>query len=107
MENTRVYESIRLSLQDLIVSGDCIFTDEPELSSILSYNTILYPEACTVDECVGSYGIYVSKNQEAGLDKYFAEVKESSIYRLRSIRDGDVQLYFYKVSGLKQDKENN
>lgn len=107
MENTRVYESLRLSLQDLIVPGDCIFTDEPELSSILSYNTILYPEACTLDECAGSYGIFVSKTQEAGLEKYFSEVKESSIYRLRSIRDGDVQLYFYKVSGLKQNKENN
>ena len=57
MENTRVHESVRLSLQDLIVPGDCIFTDEPELSSILSYNAVLYPEACTLDECVGSYGI--------------------------------------------------
>lgn len=102
MENTRVYESIRISMQNILGGySNCIFSHDPELSSILSYNTYTYPEACTLKECDSISGVFVSKEKEKDLDKYFSEVKEANIYRFMSKKDGEVQFYFYQVNGLK------
>lgn len=106
MDNTRVYESIRISMQSILGSyGNCIFSHDPELSSILSYNTFTYPEACTVDVCDSTSGVYVSKEKADDLDKYFEEVHEANIYRFMSIKDGEFKFYFYQVSGLKKNQE--
>lgn len=102
MESTRIYESIRLSIQNILAgSSSCIFSNNPELSSIISYNTFTYPEACTIKECDSDSGIFVSKEKEDNLDKYFSVVKEANIYRFRSMKDGELQFYFYQVDGLK------
>ena len=85
MDNTRVYD--------------------PELSSILSYNTFTYPEACTIEECDSTSGVFVSKEKEDNLDKYFSEVNEVNIYRFMSIKDGEFKLYFYQVNGLKKNQK--
>lgn len=106
MDNTRVYESIRISMQSILGSyGNCIFSHDPELSSILSYNTFTYPEACTVDVCDSTSGVYVSKEKADDLDKYFEEVHEANIYRFMSIKDGEFKFYFYQVNGLKKNRE--
>ncbi len=106
MYNTRVYESIRHTMQNILGSYEnVIFSFDPELSSILSYNTYFYPEACTVKECSNSSGLFVSKEKEDGLNKYFNEVKDANIYRFKSVKDGEFQLYFYRVNGLKRDIE--
>lgn len=106
MDNTRVYESIRISMQSILGSyGNCIFSHDPELSSILSYNTFTYPEACTVDVCDSTSGVYVSKEKADDLDKYFEEVHEANIYRFMSIKDGEFKFYFYQVNGLKKNQE--
>lgn len=106
MNNTRVYESIRVSMQSILGSyGNCIFSHDPELSSILSYNTYTYPEACTVEECDSLSGVFVSKEKEDNLNEYFSEVKEANIYRFMSIKDGEFEFYFYPVNGLKTHKQ--
>lgn len=106
MDNTRIYESSRISMQSILGSyGNCIFSHDPELSSILSYNTFTYPEACTVDVCDSSSGVYVSKEKADGLEKYFEEVHEANIYRFMSIKDGEFKFYFYQVNGLKKNKQ--
>lgn len=106
MNNTRVYESIHMSMQDILGSNDdCIFSYEKELSSILSYNTYTYPEACTIEECDSISGVFVSKKQEDNLDKYFSKVSEANIYRFMSVKDGEFKLYFYQVEGLKNHKK--
>lgn len=106
MDNTRVYESIRISMQSILGSyGNCIFSYDPELSSILSYNTFTYPEACTVEECDSVSGVFVSKEKEDNLDKYFEEVHEANIYRFMSIKDGEFKFYFYQVNGLKKNQQ--
>lgn len=106
MDNTRVYESIRISMQSILGSyGNCIFSYDPELSSILSYNTFTYPEACTIEECDSTSGVFVSKEKEDNLDKYFSEVNEANIYRFMSIKDGEFKLYFYQVNGLKKNQK--
>lgn len=106
MDNTRIYESIRISMQSILGSyGNCIFSHDPELSSILSYNTFTYPEACTLDECSSVSGVFVSKEKEEDLTKYFAEVHEANIYRFMSVKDGAFKLYFYQVNGLKKNQE--
>lgn len=106
MDNTRVYESIRISMQSILGSyGNCIFSYDPELSSILSYNTFTYPEACTVEECDSVSGVFVSKEKEDNLGKYFEEVHEANIYRFMSIKDGEFKLYFYQVNGLKKNQQ--
>lgn len=106
MDNTRVYESIRISMQSILGSyGNSIFSHDPELSSILSYNTFTYPEACTIEECDSTSGVFVSKEKEDNLDKYFSEVNEVNIYRFMSIKDGEFKLYFYQVNGLKKNQE--
>lgn len=105
MDNTRIYESIRMSMQSILGSyGNCIFSHDPELSSILSYNTFTYPEACTVDICESTSGVYVSKEKADGLEKYFEEVHEANIYRFMSIKDGEFKFYFYQVNGLKKNQ---
>lgn len=106
MDNTRVYESIRMSMQSILGSfGNCIFSHDPKLSSILSYNSLTYPEACTVKTCESLSGVFVSREKAEDLDKYFSEVNEANIYRFRSVKDGEVQLYFYQVNGLKTNFE--
>lgn len=106
IENTRVYESIRISMQSILGNYDnCIFSYDPELSSILSYNTFTYPEACTIEECNSISGVFVSKEKEDNLAKYFSEVHEANIYRFMSIKDGEFKLYFYQVNGLKKNQE--
>lgn len=106
IENTRVYESIRISMQSILGNYDnCIFSYDPELSSILSYNTFTYPEACTIEECNSTSGVFVSKEKEDNLVKYFSEVHEANIYRFMSIKDGEFKLYFYQVNGLKKNQE--
>ncbi|MDE7315932.1 MAG: glycosyltransferase family 39 protein [Mucispirillum sp.] len=106
IENTRVYESTRIAMQSILGSYDnCIFSYDPELSSILSYNTFTYPEACTIEECDSTFGVFVSKEKEDNLAKYFAEVHEANIYRFMSIKDGEFKLYFYQVNGLKKNQK--
>ena len=106
MDNIRMYESIRMSIQDISGSyGSCIFSYDPQLSSILAYNTFTYPEACTVTECRSVSGVFVSKEKEDDLSKFFSEVQEANIYRFMSIKDGKSTFYFYKVSGLKKNQQ--
>lgn len=102
MENTRLYESIRLSMQDFVTYGESVFTYDAGLSSVLVYNTFPFIEACTVYECLGNSGVFVSQNKEEDLGKYFHNVKEVNIYRGMSMdRKTTVKLYFYRVDGLK------
>ena len=106
MENTRLYESIRLSMQDLVSFGDSIYSNYPGLSSVLVYNSFSFLEACTINQCKGVSGVFISHKKEENLDKYFHEVKEVNIYRAMSANRKDViKLYFYRVGGLKTNIE--
>lgn len=105
MENTRLYESIRLSMQDLVSFGDSVYSYNAGLSSILVYNSFSFVEACTLDECLGNSGVFISTNKEEHLDKYFHEVKEVNIYRAMVPDKKEVaKLYFYSVNGLKTEE---
>ena len=50
-------------------------------------------------------GVFVSKEKEEDLTKYFAEVHEANIYRFMSVKDVAFKLYFYQVNGLKKNQE--
>lgn len=105
MENTRLYESIRLSMQDLVSFGDSVFAYDAGLSSVLVYNSFSFIEACTLDECTGNSGVFISKDKEKDLEKYFQAVKEVNIYRAMVADKKEVtKLYFYSVDGLKQEQ---
>lgn len=107
MENTRLYESIRMSMQDLVSFGDSVYSYHAGLSSILVYNLFSYVEACTLDECRGNAGVFISTKKEEDLDKYFHEVKEVNIYRAMSSEKKEItKLYFYTVNGLKIEQNN-
>lgn len=108
MENTRLYESIRLSIQDLVSYGDSIYSFYAGLSSVLVYNSFPFLEACTLDECKGNAGVFISTKKEENLDKYFHEVKEVNIYRAMSLERKEItKLYFYTVNGLKIEHNKN
>lgn len=105
MQNVGIYESIKMSMLDIMAGhNECIFSHDKGLSSILSYNTYNYPEACTVTECMNTSGLFVSKEKEDNLDKYFTKVKDANIYRYMSMKDGEFKLYFYEVEGLKKNQ---
>ncbi len=107
MENTRQYESIRHSIQDFASFGESIYTYDAGFSSILVYNTFPFIEACTLYDCIGNSGVFVSQNKEDNLSKYFYNVKEVNIYRGMSVdRKKTFKLYFYRVEGLKIPPEN-
>lgn len=104
--SSKVYEYTRPSIQNVLPSyNSCIFSREPELSSIISYNTFTRPEACTIQECKNTSGVFVSEEKDESLYKYFSKVKEVNIYRHRSIKDGEFTLYFYEVEGLKENRQ--
>ncbi len=105
MEYAKIYELNRFSMQELVTLGDKLFSKDTGFSSILAYNILIRPEACTIDHCSGDRGVYISTTKEDDMLSYFKEVKESKIYRLFSKKDGTLQLYLYNVKGIKDKKQ--
>lgn len=101
MSSTRIFETSKMSMQIIIDYGDSIFSHTPELASIISYNTLLLPEACTLEVCENSSGVFISDKKEEELDKYFQNVQDANIYKLISAKEGIMQFYIYKVYNLK------
>lgn len=105
MEYSKIYEFNRFGMQEIIGLGEMLFSYDEGFSSLLSYNILIRPEACTLNDCSGSSGVFVSIKKEDNLTDYFENVKETRISRLISKEDGVLQLYCYSVSGLKTKKK--
>lgn len=107
MKSTKIYESMR-NIEDLILPNGAVYSDTPLLSSLMVYNALYKPEACTPYSCTRQEGIYVSRKKEENLSNLFYDIKETGTYRMISAKSKPLQFYFYRVSGLKAlDKEKN
>ncbi len=105
MAYTKIYELNRFGMQELVTLGDKLYSSDAGFSSLLAYNILVRPEACTIEYCSGGSGVFVSTHKEDDLSAQFENVKEMKIYRLFSRQNGSIQLYLYSVSGVKKEMD--
>lgn len=103
ISSTRIYETLKYPIDKVLNVGKAIYSTDPLFSSLIAINVNHRPEACTINSCSATSGVFVSNKRENDLEKYFDYVLESGTYRITSMESGIAQFYFYDVMGLKDN----